>query len=227
MSSEVLIFYKLLERLTSSLAEPHVKKKIIESLELLEDLPIAFKKQELSSFLLQVCEKAGLQSINDETSDNLTLCGSIFVFDVNPKSPQFEIKAKVSLASHTELKLLENYLSDLLRQGKWWRFTKAVEYLAFLDDQSSSGKIDLFKYQFGLEKDWEIIGEHESNQMNDLDSKVTGHGKVTIFKGHYGVVLEYYPNYMANVILAKSDRFSLRILPEGVDQYLKYFLVFK
>lgn len=82
MSSQVLTFYKLLESLTSSLGEQHVKKKIIQSLEMLEDLPIVFKKQELSGFLMQVCSRVGLQSITDEMSESLTLCGSIFVFDV-------------------------------------------------------------------------------------------------------------------------------------------------
>ena len=82
MSSEVLTFYKLLESLTSSLSETHVKSKIIESLERLEDHPIVFKKQELNTFLMQVCKRVGLQYITDEMTDSLTLCGNIFVFDV-------------------------------------------------------------------------------------------------------------------------------------------------
>jgi hypothetical protein len=207
-------FYKLLERLTPN--EPLVQKKIIRALEMLEDLPITFKKQELSSFLDKVCQRVGLTSIPDESCDNLTLCGSIFVFDVNAKAPQNEIQAKVSLNNHTDVKLLESYLSDLLRHGKWWKFTMAVEYLAFLDAESFTQKIDLFKYQFGLEKDYEVISLFES--PNEI---LKGHGKVEIFNGNYGVVLEYYRNYRANVILTKSDQFSLCILPEGVDHYIK------
>ena len=120
-----------------------------------------------------------------------------------------------------QVSLLENYLSDLLKYGKWWKFTKAFEYLSFLDQQSSAGEIDLFKYQFGLEKDWKMIADYEAGLMNDLDSKVAGHGKISVFDKNYGVVLEYYQNYTANVTITKSENFSLRLLPDAADQYLK------
>lgn len=129
----------------------------------------------------------------------------------------------MTLASHTDVALMENYLSKLLRDGKWWRLSKAFEYLSFLDNQSIMSNIDLFKYQFGLEKDWVMISDYETNQMNDLDSKVNGHGKISVFDKYYGVVLEYFQNYTAHVMLSKSTQFSLKVLPEGVDQYLKYF----
>ena len=83
MGSEVLTFYKLLESLTASLSSPLVKSKVNRSLEELEDLPIAFKKTDLGRFLMQACQKVGMQSINDEMTDSLTLCGNIIVFDVS------------------------------------------------------------------------------------------------------------------------------------------------
>ncbi|KAJ8328139.1 hypothetical protein BDV3_005429 [Batrachochytrium dendrobatidis] len=136
------------------------------------------------------------EPLNNTTPATVTLCGTIFVIDIEFGNDSHVSKVNLSIASSVNLtnSQAESLILDQLRLRKLNDFKQTLALLSFLDTTSIPGQVDLFQCISWIEKDLSDIFALEMSMPEQTVGTVmvSGHGVPRFHQEQWGPSILYW-----------------------------------